>query len=104
MAKTPTKKSEVTKAKTTKATSAAKAPTLSLGGYVVLASGKPLALTVGEGFPKGGILERGDRGTLFARLNAAQAALKRTGKHRESNAKALNPDTCEIVRLDKLES
>lgn len=105
MAKTPAKKSNRTNTKPVKAkaTPTPKAPKPTLGGYVVLARGKALALTISENYPRGGILERSDRGTLFLRQNAAQAALRRTGKYRESNAKAVNPDTCEVIRLDKLE-
>lgn len=104
MAKTPAKKAKPTKATTAPAvTKAAKKPAPALGGYVVLARGKPLALSLGESYPKGGILERCERGTLFNRLNAAQAAVKRTAKYREANPKAVNTDTCEVIRLDKLE-
>lgn len=97
-------KTATAKGKTSKKAPAAKSPKPpppSLAGYLVLANGKPLALTTAEGSPKGGVLERSDRATLFARLNAAQAALKRTAKHHEGKPKALKTEACIIVRADQ---
>ena len=102
MAKTATPKGKTTKPAS--ATKSAKPLATSLAGYLVLASGKPLALSTAEGSPKGGVLERRDRATLFARLNAgqaAQAALKRTAKHNEGKPKALNAEACVMVRVDQ---
>lgn len=100
MAKTQAKKSKTAATKTTQALPPPKARTGPLAGYLILARGKPLALSSGDASPKGGVLALSDQGTLFARLNAAQAALRRTSKHHEGKAKALNTDSCVIVRVD----
>lgn len=73
-----------------------------MAGYVVLLKGKPLALSVSEGTPKNGVLERNERATLFTRLQGAQGAINRTVKHGEGKKGALNPDNCQIVRVDHL--
>ena len=92
-----------------KATTAAK-PTAANGkaadgkmaGYIVLNRGRPLALDLGDGTPKNGVLARNERATMFTRLQGAQGAINRTGKFNEGKKGAVTPDNCQIVRIDHL--
>lgn len=101
MAKTPAKKSKPTPAAKPATARVAKSRATPLAGYLVLARGKPLVLSHEEGSPKGGILDRNEQGTLFARLNAAQAAIKRTVKHQDGKPKALTVEGYVIIRVDQ---
>lgn len=73
-----------------------------MAGYIVLSRGRPLALSLGDGKPKNGVLERNERATMFTRMQGAQGAINRTGKFNEGKRGAITPDNCQIVRIDQL--